>query len=95
MQKERANLITFCVCISLQVFLLRFSLHHVSFNVFLPFSPLTCHNLHDFQQLLFEIPSMPRRVCKSNQSYDVCAELLTPPVVAFPVAAAAAAVALR
>lgn len=37
---------------------------------------------------------MPRRVCKSNQSYDVCAELLTP-VVAFPVAAAAAAVALR
>lgn len=90
MQKERANLITFCVCISLQVFLLRFSLHHIPFNVFLPFSPLTCHNLHDFQQLLFEIPSMPRRVCKSNQSYDVCAELLTPPVVA-----AAAAVALR
>lgn len=94
MQKERANQITFCVCISLQVFLLRFSLHHVPFNVFLPFSPLTCHNLHDFEQLLFEIPSMPRRVCKSNQSYDVCAETLTP-VVAFPVAAAAAAVALR
>lgn len=93
MQKERANQITLCVCISLQVFLLRFSLHHIPFNVFLPFSPLTCHNLHDFQQLLFEIPSMPRRVCKSNQSYDVCAELLTPTVVA--VAAAAAAVALR
>lgn len=90
MQKEPSNLITLCVRISLA-----FSLHHVPLNVFLPFSLLTCHNLHDFQQLLFEIPSMPRRVCKSNQSYDVCAELLTPVVAVALVAAAAAAVALR